>query len=82
MSEEGVNVIDGSNAPINSRSSSPNGKAPIATFKKFQNGWSAANENLMKFLIHKGYGTKMNAPHCSKKEAVKFTKKNKTSKII
>lgn len=48
MSEEGVNVIDGSNAPINSRSSSPNGKAPVPTFKKFQNGWSAANENLMK----------------------------------
>jgi hypothetical protein len=47
MSEEGVNVIDGRNSStVESRSSSPNNKTAI-TPKKFQNGWSKEQEELL-----------------------------------
>lgn len=48
MSEEGVNVIDGRNAPpVESRSPSPNGTTQTPTVKRFQNGWSKEQEKLM-----------------------------------
>ena len=48
MSEEDVNIINGSNSPIvESRSSSPNNTTNNTEPKKFQNGWSKEQESLM-----------------------------------
>lgn len=51
MSEEGVNVINGStpnsSSPVESRSSSPMPPQPPQKTKRFQNGWSKEQERLM-----------------------------------